>query len=698
MWEKPIHCYVFVNGPQYEVSISLTNKNKPFGKDVIVYKMADQAGTWQAGLFVATPTFQRTTKGPWANNRMVLDSSNISGLFETVGKLQLVVKVNGTECCFEWQEVDSLWGGLGSGTMKDVGFQKTTIFENHMVQFTLYDAGPGLAGLPRSHQLNVTVAPKRSNWMGDVAPSGSPQEQKSFRKFVLPCAHDCGIFSMETVQKLAGLSMDKWSMIQEAVFPLTPQYLQPFRALSPGLILKVVEALSRTQKDDIKTQLALGARYFEFRASKIPSCPPWLSDEYYFHHNMIPGVPLKTFFHDVVEFLGENEQEIVVIRLEFNHYSKSHPDKDFVRRLLDSELQASIANGNQLKTISFPPEERTIAELRSNDERLIFFFNDEPDAQPYDNYSSDRHADLKGDRIIAEFETYDIEEQTRATNPTQFTIFQCQGTASENNDVVANTVITGGNKCLLATKAICDAKTLPWLTTKALDRLADDHLGVIMNDFFDLATSDVANLLSTLRLLDQDSHFNFFPYEGEPKPKLTIEAAYWADLNVKPNMTRSISGDGTMLTVDTGNLNITDPWPLTKKTLCILYSYSSSTDVSLLITTENNGSTNITPTVGPGSANATGFYLVDTFDKRPGQKLYIVAVVYGFKLVESDTVHDRIQKTVEDGQPIIVTDEFFESDGFLSYTKTCYIFYRTTIEGPIKAAVAKQYTALTISL
>lgn len=83
-----------------------------------------------------------------------------------------------------------------------------------------------------------------------------------------------------------------------------------------------------------------------------------------------------------------------------------------------------------------------------------------------------------------------------------FINIQCQATASNIPKAVMYSVLSAGttNSCLLATKSICDAKTLPWVRDNALRVCGNNDLVVIMNDFFDGATADVAMELSRQRL------------------------------------------------------------------------------------------------------------------------------------------------------------------------------------------------------
>ena len=120
-------------------------------------------------------------------------------------------------------------------------------------------------------------------------------------------------------------------------------------------------------------------------------------------------------------------------------------------------------------------------------------------ADSYSTYTDAGNATLTGDSIVAEFETLKRNPQLAAGKP--FTNLQCQATATNLPEAVAYSVVAANadSSILLATKPICDAKTLPWVTGNA-GSLLQNELVVMMNDFFDGATADVAIQWSRKRL------------------------------------------------------------------------------------------------------------------------------------------------------------------------------------------------------
>ena len=104
---------------------------------------------------------------------------------------------------------------------------------------------------------------------------------------------------------------------------------------------------------------------------------------------------------------------------------------------------------------------------------------------------------MDGRSIVAEFEK--VNPNVQAGHP--FTNLQCQATATNITDVVVYSVLAANadSSCLLATKPTCDEQTLPWIMANA-GRLDGGQLVVVMNDFFDGATADVAIEWSRRRL------------------------------------------------------------------------------------------------------------------------------------------------------------------------------------------------------
>lgn len=352
-----------------------------------------------------------------------------------------------------------------------------------------------MVGLPSEDQCWITVTPNYSSWMAEVAPPDSPQAGKPFSHFMLPAAHDIGMNSMQSSDAvLASTALVDVLTALEPIFAMVAGKLS--HSIAKQLAPNIVQGLAITQKDSLKDILYIGTRYFEFRPAYLHNAirerPP-IPDVPYFSHSAIPGMAYIQFLNDIVKFLLDFEQEIVVVQNRWDGVPAecAHPsDEDLEHILNDALLRAngSIISGNldDMRNL-------TIADLRDQKKRLIVF----RDSDSYSTYTDEGYATLNGDTIVAQFEQITAERQ--AGKP--FTNLQCQATATNIMDVVAYSVMAANaaSSCLLATKPMCDAKTLPWIKENG-GRLDKNQLVVVMNDFVDGATADVAIEWSRKRL------------------------------------------------------------------------------------------------------------------------------------------------------------------------------------------------------
>jgi hypothetical protein len=260
----------------------------------------------------------------------------------------------------------------------------------------------------------------------------------------------------------------------------------------------IIRGLAITQKDTLSTILSLGARYFEFRPAYLYNTirvDHPIPDKLYFSHSAIPGMPYDQFLSDAVSFLLANPAEIIVVQLRWDGVPAecARPTDADQASYLNAALSASngtLTTGslNDMLTL-------TIAQLRDQRKRLIIFAN----SASYSTYTDAGNATLSGDSIVAEFEVLKQNPSLAAGKP--FTDLQCQATATNLPDPVAYSVVAANadSSILLATKPICDSKSLPWVTANA-GSLLNNELVVLINDFFDGATADVAIQWSAKRL------------------------------------------------------------------------------------------------------------------------------------------------------------------------------------------------------
>ncbi|RDW71674.1 hypothetical protein BP5796_07708 [Coleophoma crateriformis] len=431
----------------------------------------------------------------FSSDHLEVDKASISGAFKFTGTFSFRVTKDGSQVTFQDVGINTLTGDNESGSMETMGNQLSVVTNEVIVTYGFYDAGPGVTGLPSSDQCWVTVTPNYSGWMGQVAPPGSTQAAQPFTKLFLPAAHDIGMNSMQSADAVITSNA-----LVDVLVQLSPVFGKIAGMMSHDAVMhlapNIVRGLAITQKDTLPTILEIGARYFEFRPAflhnTIRSTQP-IPDVLYFSHSAIPGMPYEEFLHDVVTFLVAHPDEIVVVQLRWDGVPGdcAHPsDQDlaqYLERALGSSDGAVTAGSvDDMKCL-------TIDQLREQRKRLILFMP----TDSFSTYTDAASATLTGDTILAEFERIQPDVQAGKA----FTNLQCQATATNIPETVAYSVLAANasSSCLMATKPICDSKTLPWIMANA-GRLADGQLVVAMNDFFDGATADIAIQWSRNRL------------------------------------------------------------------------------------------------------------------------------------------------------------------------------------------------------
>lgn len=426
---------------------------------------------------------------------MEVDSSNVDGFFNYTGRFGFRVYKDDKELTHQWVEINSMTGNLGDGTMNKIEQMRTVTTDGIMINYGFYDAGSGKFGLPDKDQCYVTVSFENSNWMGQVAPEGSANAQKQVTQFALPCPHDCGMNDMQSTDMIiSSPAMFFFTQLLGGIPGIGTALSMTIRT---GYARKVIYALSITQKDSTRDMLRLGARYFEFRPAKLPSEIHRLSsltEKYYYVHAVIPGLAFDAFLDSAVEFLDANRGEIVVVHLRSDGILDQCTKID--NASADEVVSEVISRRNSSIQVATEDEFKssTIAHLRSGNKRLVIV----KEASQYSSYDDMANATLNGDPIIQRFEGMRSENQANNT----FTVLQCQATATNISEIIAYsaTASNAATSVLMATKAICDTKTLRWIKQNAASRLDSKKSLVIMNDWLDGATCDVAIELSKQRL------------------------------------------------------------------------------------------------------------------------------------------------------------------------------------------------------
>ena len=429
---------------------------------------------------------------------MEMESHNIPGMRNFVGKFQWRVLRDGEEVASAFNKINTLTGSLAGGDMLSTQHFTPFTETDVIITYGFYDAGHGDSGLTDRDQCYVTICPRtNADWMGELAPPGSKEAALPFSRFVLPAPHDNGMNSMQNAEAvLAGLSVSHIPFLKGIVPHLSFFDHLPDSALV-HMLPNIVYGVSVTQKKEIKVMLELGARYFEFRPAKL--LPMFkeisqLEDKYYFQHACIPGIAFDEFLEDQVEFLDDHPDEIVTIHIRFDNILEDmqKPTKDEIAEILTAACskatKASLSWGGR-ECFSKP-----IEELRQSGKRLICVIL----AEKYDSWTADAYRTLHTESIIERFKGMNTEGQ----QSTDLTILQCQATSQSIKEVLIYSVLASNaaTSCLTSTKAMGDMRTLPWLRKNVNERLKAERTIVIMNDFIDGATCDTCIELSRERL------------------------------------------------------------------------------------------------------------------------------------------------------------------------------------------------------
>lgn len=215
-------------------------------------------------------------------------------------------------------------------------------------------------------------------------------------------------------------------------------------------------------------------------------------------HGPIPGMAFDHFLFDCITFLTAHPTEIIVIQLRWDGVPAE------CARPTDAETaqytKTALQNSNDSIKIGTLEDmtNLTIQDLRRQKKRLLLF----KEINVLSTYSDTSNATLNGDSIITSFEKTLTPSSTK-NDPSSLINIQCQATASNIQEVVVYSVVTANvsNSCLMATKGICDSKTLPWIEKFGLERVGGSGKVVtVMNDFFDGYTAETVISLCRKRL------------------------------------------------------------------------------------------------------------------------------------------------------------------------------------------------------
>lgn len=368
------------------------------------------------------------------------------------------------------------------------------------LSYGMFDAGTGKGtGLTNQDQIYAYLTGPQRGWMGALASANPDVRQAPFASFVLPGAHDAGMFDLTQVDILC-LSADGIAALIKAFLDWIPGASQ-VASLAAVQLRGVVIGEAFTQKDNIAVMLDLGCRYFDFRPGYAPSPIRKILGDLYHIHNVIPGQKLDTFFKDILTWLLANPTEIVVISLGtdgFNDHATMDPSADALRTGFAAAQQAVGAASIQIGSAA--DLSTSYANLIAANKRL--FFLNQPSlgwypATKYDSYK-DTYQTTDPQVIIDA-----LKAMTKAEQTEDYTVLQLQATATGKNSV-ANAIALADSMSaayapLMSTKPMMDSNTYPWLLENAGD-LSPTNLLVLLNDFVDNALAGcVASVLTARR-------------------------------------------------------------------------------------------------------------------------------------------------------------------------------------------------------
>jgi hypothetical protein len=256
-----------------------------------------------------------------------------------------------------------------------------------------------------------------------------------------------------------------------------------------------------TQKDDVRTMLDIGTRFFDFRPGTMHPALGLFAPGVRFHqHGVVPGYPYIAFLEDVLRWLADNPGEIVVVNANTAGFSSESMKPS--ARDVEADLAAAIANVGPGRAVRIGGKNElalSYTNLIRNNTRLIFLNQIEGETSKFDSWKGEYYKTLTPGPVIQAFERMTLGLPHRAQ--ADYVVMQMQATSTGvGAGVVAPAIVTfsDASSPLLATKAIMDAATNPWLRANAL-RLPQDHLLVLLNDFVDNCMVETAVTMTEQR-------------------------------------------------------------------------------------------------------------------------------------------------------------------------------------------------------
>lgn len=405
-----------------------------------------------------------------------IDSGDL-GLTEWSGRFWMSATRSDETLLRRFAEVSPYSGNIAKSDLGNMLDTRSIIGPEYAVSYGFFDAGRN-----DRHRAYLYVTDNYENWMGNLLDAVPALKTRTFGTFVLPGAHDAGSFTgvtADTLQMLKTYVPDAVGLRGAAGGILR---LGPLASLGVRGLINA----AYTQKDDITTQLRLGARYFDFR----PGYNVDLSrDQLRHQHALIPGYEFTRFLADVVGFLRSHTREVVVVNIQYSGFVKPEmkPEKADVERLI-----AAAVAGSPVRLGGRSDLHATTEALLAGGTRLIILHEHDGCR---DSYSDEVYKSGDPARMIAALA--DTVQGLDADKSVDWAVLQLQGTCADFMSCVS---LSDASSALLGTKAPFDHVTYPWLSTAAnvADKTTQKTIA-LLNDFVDNALTSHAIAITRRR-------------------------------------------------------------------------------------------------------------------------------------------------------------------------------------------------------
>lgn len=391
-------------------------------------------------------------------------------------------------------------GNVASGEMTDMMNMPSITGTDYAISYGFYDAAVELGDLLKNHQCYVYYTDSHQHWMKDLVGNKSVP----FHQFILPGVHDSGMNTLETCAGI--LKQAPVAAVEKALNKICPVLHLGTDIVNEALL--AIRNIAITQKDSFTTMLDLGIRYFDFRPGKlqkdIQSLAPKISPDTLFHqHNFIPGAKYEDFLTELLTWLNNNPNEIVVVSCNTQGMMSSdmHPTQADLDAVLETVRTNTGISKSDLITGNQDDLNQAYNKLITAKKRLIFLnqIGSEPATNKYDSYNDSLYGTMNPQNIITALDAMNKsteEEQVKNkqgvnVNKYTYTVLQIQDTATnEIKRVTLPSLLTNSlaSSPLMSTKGKFDHVTLPWLLEKVNVNLSNKFLTVVLNDFGDNAT------------------------------------------------------------------------------------------------------------------------------------------------------------------------------------------------------------------